>query len=595
MLNINYLKANDMIHKRDHRTVYLFDPWDYLGPKRKKLISESWAGLFREHILAELPVHKLARFFTKDFGRPTKEQYAALGALILQQMHDLTDEETVSQFSFNIQWHYALDIPGESDESKYLSLKTLFRLRHLVTKEKLDVELFNQTTETLAKVFHVDTTKQRLDSVHIRSNMRRLGRIGIFSQSIHTFLINLKRRHPEIFETIEKELVNRYLTEKAMNCFSLVKPSESGKTLEMVARDLFVLVRRFREHEEVKSLHSYNTLLRVLKDQCCVTEEKDDQPSAVEVKPPKEVPSDSLQNPSDPDAGYSGHKGQGYQAQVMETYCDSDDESLRAKTLNLITYVEVESACIGDVHALIPALDSTKERELAPAELLADSLYGSDDNCERAQEMGVDVISPAMGTPKENTLSLSDFQQSEKGVIMACPQGYAPVKIRTGKKQKHGVAFSSKYCNVCPCKNQCPVKAGKKNHYLRYDLKTVRIANRRAMEYSPEFKDKYRWRSGIEATFSEMDKKTGVKRLRVRGLPAVAYSALLKAIAINLVRATAVRKRLGLPGEVLAEAKSGIRYTIFVFKEQFLKPMGLLASIFTPARDEPFYELKIAT
>ena len=379
-----------------------------------------------------------------------------------------------------------------------------------------------------------------------------------------------------------------------MSCFSLVKPSESGKTLEMVARDLFALVRRFREHEEVKSLHSYNTLLRVLKDQCSVTEEQDDQPVAVEVKPPKEVPSDSLQNPSDPDAGYSGHKGQGYQAQVMETYCDSDDESLRAKTLNLITHVEVESACIGDVHALIPALDSTKERELAPEELLADSLYGSDDNCERAQEMGVDVISPAMGTPKENTLSLSDFQQSEKGIITACPQGHAPVKIRRGKKQKHGVAFSSEHCNVCPRKDQCPVKAGKKNHYLHYDLKTMRIANRRAMEYSPEFKDKYRWRSGIEATFSEMDKKIGVKRLSVRGLPAVAYFVRLKAIAVNLFRATAVRKALGLPGEALAAAKSGIRHTIFVFKEQFLKPMRLLASIFTPARDEPRYELKIA-
>ena len=92
-----------MIHTRDHQTVYLFDPWDYLGPKRKRLLSESWAGLFREHILAELPVHKLARFFTEDFGRPTKEQYSALGSLILQQMHDLTDEETVFQFSFNIQ------------------------------------------------------------------------------------------------------------------------------------------------------------------------------------------------------------------------------------------------------------------------------------------------------------------------------------------------------------------------------------------------------------------------------------------------------------------------------------------------------------
>jgi len=506
----------------------------------------------------------------------------------------MTDEETVSQFSFNIQWHYALDIPGESDESKYLSPKTLWRLRHLVMKEKIDVELFNKTTETLAKAFHVDTTKQRLDSVHIRSNMRRLGRIGIFSKSIHTFLINLKRRHSEIFETIEKELVDRYWTEKAMSCFSLVKPSESGKTLEMVARDLFALVRRFREDEEVRSLHSYNTLLRVLKDQCRVTEEKDDQPAAVEVKPPKEVPSDSLQNPSDPDAGYSGHKGQGYQAQVMETYCDSDDESLRAKTLNLITHVEVESACIGDAHALIPALESTKDRELGPAELLADSLYGSDDNCEKAQEMGVDVISPAMGTPKENTLSLSDFQQSEKGRITACPQGHAPVRIKTGKKQKHNVAFSSEHCNVCPRKDQCPVKAGKKNHYLHYDLKTMRIANRRAMEYSPEFKEKYRWRSGIEATFSEMDKKTGVKRLRVRGMPAVAYFARLKAIAVNLFRATAVRKALCLPGEGLAMAKSGIRHTIFVFKEQFLKPMGLLASIFTPATDQPRYELKIA-
>jgi hypothetical protein len=594
MLNINDIGADAMIHTRDHQTVYLFDPWDYLGPKRKRLLSESWAGLFREHILTALPVHKLARFFTEDFGRPTKELYAALGSLILQQMQDLTDEETVSQFSFNIQWHYALDIPGESDESKYLSLKTLWRLRHLVMKEKLDVELFNQTTETLAKAFHVDTTRQRLDSVHIRSNMRRLGRIGIFSQSIHTFLINLKRRHSEIFETIEKELVDRYWTEKAMSCFSLVKPSESGKTLEMVARDLFALVRRFREHEEVKSLQSYNTLLRVLKDQCRVTEEKDKQPAEVEVKPPGEIPSDSLQNPSDPDAGYSGHKGQGYQAQVMETYCDSDDESVRAKTLNLITHVEVESACIGDVHALIPALDSTKEREMAPVELLADSLYGSDDNCERAKEMGVDVISPTMGTPKENTLSLSDFQQSEKGIITACPQGHAPVKIRTGKKQRHGVAFSSEHCNVCPRKDQCPVKAGKKNHYLRYDIKTMRIANRRAMEYSPEFKDKYRWRSGIEATFSEMDKKTGVKRLRVRGLPAVAYFARLKAIAVNIFRATAVRKAIGLSGEAIASAKSGIRHTIFVFKEQFLKHMGQLANIFTPAKDEPRYELKIA-
>lgn len=590
-----------MIHIRDHQTGYLFDPWEYLGPKRKKLLSESWAGLFREQILFALPVNKFADFFTEDFGRPTKELYAALGSLIIQQMHDLTDEETVSQFSFNIQWHYALDIPGESDASKYMSLKTLWKLRNLVMREKFDVELFNQTTEALAKAFKVDTTKQRIDSVHIRSNMRRLGRIGIFSQSIHTFLVNMKRRHSDILETIDKELVNRYLSEKALSCFSLVKPTESGKTLEGVARDLFALVRLFEKNDDVKSLHSFNTMLRVLKDQCCVTEAKDDQPEAVEVIPPKEVPSDSLQNPSDPGAGYSGHKGQGYQAQVMETYCDSKDESLRAKTLNLITHVEVESASIGDVHALIPALESTKARDLAPAEVLADSLYGSDDNCEKAREMGVDVISPTMGTPNEKTLSLADFQQSEKGIITACPQGHAPVRVTASKKQKHGVAFAHEHCNLCPLRAQCPVRTGKNDNYLYYNIKAIRIAKRRAMEYSPEFKDKYRWRSGIEATFSAMDKTTGVKRLKVRGLSAVSYFARLKAIAVNIFRATSVRNALNPPSKMPQTVKSGliganfyVQDTMYVFKEQFWETLGLLATFFTSARNEPHYELKIA-
>jgi hypothetical protein len=170
MLNINYLQVGDMIHTRDHQTPYLLDPWDYLGPKRKKLLSESWAGLFREHILSELPVHKLARSFSQDIGRPTKELYTALGLLIFQQMHDLTDEEAVDQLAFNTKWHYALDIPGEADESKYLSPKTLWTIRHIVMREGIDVELFNGTTETLAKVFRVDTSKQRLDSVHIRND-----------------------------------------------------------------------------------------------------------------------------------------------------------------------------------------------------------------------------------------------------------------------------------------------------------------------------------------------------------------------------------------------------------------------------------------
>jgi hypothetical protein len=168
-----------MVFTKDRNTRQLFDQWRYLGPKRRKLLDNSWAGLFRENILPDLPVERVAPFFSSDMGRPTKELYAMLGAILFQQTFDLTDEETVSQMAFNLQWHYALDIPEESDAIKYLSAKTLWSMRNIVTDNDLDTLLFEQITDTLAKVFKVDTTQQRMDSVHIKSNMRRLGRIGI--------------------------------------------------------------------------------------------------------------------------------------------------------------------------------------------------------------------------------------------------------------------------------------------------------------------------------------------------------------------------------------------------------------------------------
>jgi hypothetical protein len=577
---INTFEAKEMIHTRDHKTAYLFDPWHFLGEKRRKLMDMSWAALFRAHILCELPVNKVAPFFNETFGRPTKELYTALGALLLQQTHDLTDEETVSQLAFNLQWHYALDIVDESDEAKYLCAKTLWNMRDLVVENHLDEVLFERTTEVLARVFNVDTSVQRIDSVHIKSNMRRLGRIGIFVKTIHTFLINLKRNHQELLEALAQDLVERYLQDKALSCFSLIKPSEAQKTLETVSGDLFHLVQRFAEHAQVSSMYSYATMVRVLKEHCEIKAE-DSGPAQLRVKASREIPSDSLQNPSDPDATYDGHKGQGYQVQVMETYCTHEDEQERDKTLNLITHVEVQRACESDAHALLPALESAIERGLAPTRVLADSVYGSDENSEKAEAMGVEVISPTMGAEKDETLSLSEFSLSEKGKIMACPQGHTPVKVKH-KKHRYTVAFDSSHCMHCPLREACPVKPGKKHHYLRYEDKTMRIATRRAKEHTPEFKDKYRWRAGIEATMSEYDRTTGVKRVRVRGFPAVRYCATLKAIGVNLFRATAVRNVLKEQGEAPQPGDSLLHRVILVVKERIGEVWGKLKHRLSP-------------
>jgi hypothetical protein len=574
-----------MFHIKDRKTGQLFDQWSHLGPKRRKLLNESWAGLFRETLLPELPVERMMPFFSPDQGRPTKELYAMLGAILFQQVFDLTDEETVSQMAFNLQWHYALDNPEESDSVKYLSLKTLWSLRNTLTDNDLDTVLFETITDTLAKVFQVDKSKQRLDSVHIKSNMRRLGRIGIFVRCLHKFLVNLKRQYPELFATLPQELVGKYLSEKAVSCFSLVKPSETERTLASVSTDLFQIAQHFADNANVKAMHSYALLLRVLNEQCRVKETADGELVEIEVRSPKEIPSDSLQNPSDPDAGYSGHKGQGYQVQILETYSTEAPQEDSPPNLKLITHVQVEPAHQSDAHALLPALEATAKRDLAPQEVLADALYGSDENCEAAKEMGVELVSPVMGTPTEKVLLLPEFEFAKSGKVRQCPQGHAPVKVKE-KGNRFTASFELAACDHCPRRGECPVVPGKRHFYLRYDRKAIRLAKRRAYEETPEFRERYRFRAGIEGTISAYDARTGVKELRVRGLEAVRFCATLKAIGINIFRALVVWRALRDGSEALAFGKSGFGGLYFFFKEL----LGTLRSSFNeffPPMDYP--------
>jgi hypothetical protein len=565
-----------MIHIKNHHQKELFDPWASISPKRRRLLDQSWPGLFRNEILKELPVGKLTPFFRAHFGRPTKELYTVLGSLVLQQTHDLTDEETVDQLAFNIQWHYALNITEESDAAKYLCPKTLWNMRSMVVHHALDTILFERITNKLADVFKVNTDKQRIDSVHVKSNMRRLGRISIFAKSIRAFLVNLKRNHHDLFDTVDNNMVDKYLPEKALRCFSRVKPSESSKTLTSVSNDLFALVQQFKGHPEVARMRSFMLLERVLKEQCTLNESDSQEPVAV--KPPREIPSQSLQNPSDPDATYSGHKGQGYQVQIMETYSATEDKEAKSTTLNLITHVQVEPAHESDATALMPAVRSTQQRGLGPQEALADALYGSDDNCRNAEEHGVEVIAPTMGDRKTDALSLADFETSPQGTVLSCPQSHAPVRVKK-KKTRHTAAFDSEQCRRCPHQGSCPVKPGTSHHYLRYTDKDLRLALRRAYEQTDAFKDRYRWRAGIEATMSEYDRRTGVKHLRVRGLPAVRFCATLKALGINILRAAAVLMALTPAPKAAMPGTLSLNHAFSIVKERFLSLCRYLKNI----------------
>ena len=526
-----------MITVNDHQTFRLFDPWEHLGPKRRKLLDTIWPGVFRKYLLENLPVEKIAKHFDEVMGRPSKELYTAMGALILQQLHDLSDPEVTMALAFHESWHYALDITDESDASKYISERTLRTYRKILIKEGLDLILFETLTDTLIEAFGVDTSKQRIDSTLIQSNMRKLGRIRIFANTIRKFLKKLRRTHQDLFDTlIESEFSDRYLTRESEGCFSKVKPSEASMTLDGLAEDLLYLVELFSSHERVRTLSEYKLLKRVLREQCRVTGSGKD--TKVEIKPPKEVPTNSLQNPSDPDAGYDSHKGQGFKAQIMETY---QDEKQDDKKPDLITHVEIEPAHEHDANALQPAIDTAQERKCCPEELTCDTLYGGDENVQKAASKGVEVIAPVKGPSNTHDIGLTRFRfDEETNFVVSCPEGHKPIKVNRTRKNRVSARFNKNICKACPRYENCSVYIKKKAAFLYYDDKVVRLAMRRSFEETKEFKDKYRWRAGIEATISHYKIDIGGNRLTVRGLSSVRFAVMLKALGLNILRCAKV-------------------------------------------------------
>jgi hypothetical protein len=546
-----------VIHVKDHKQYDMFNPFEHLGPKRLALLESSWAHLFREEILHKLPAEKLFPLYSDLTGRRTKELYAMLGLVLLQQMEDLTDEETVRQFAFNIMWQYALNVTDATDFSSYVAPRTLWTMRDSVGRLGLEQTIFANITDALKKLFELDPSKQRLDSVHIFSNMSHLGRVRLFVKTIRKFLVNLKRHHADLYQSLG-EITVRY-EEKNDGQFA-VKPSESSLKLQEVGSDCFFLVERFKDDEAVAAMTSYQLLVRLFVEQCVV--ETDDTGATVSIKPNKDVPSSSLQNPSDPDAGYSGHKGKGYQMQVMETY--SPDKSQP----DLITHVNVEAAHESDAQAVLPAIADVAKRELSPSELLADSLYGGDENVENARKHGVEVVSPAKGE-QSHAISLADFHFSETDEMLSCPMGQSPQRTKTGKNGGKIIHFDKAACDLCPRQSDCPVKRVKQSATVSYDAKALRLARRRVKEKTGAFREVYRYRAGIEGTMSDLDRLTGIKHLRVRGMTQVRVAATLKATGLNILRSATfrIRKRRRYAGNS-GDDSTDLAY-LWLIKERF--------------------------
>jgi hypothetical protein len=456
-----------------------------LSPNALAQLQQGWQGVFHRSILRLLqePAEALGEEFDAALGRPSKELYAMSGLLLIAEFKDWTIDQAAEAWSYHADVQFALHLPRDG---QYLCARTLDNYRRLL-REKVEVEaIFLKVTRTLVEELELDVRRQRLDSTHVLSNMAQLGRLQLLAVGVRRFLHALQKRAPASYQSLEAALRERYApAETRLFGLGTRQPQPREQALQQVAEDMAFLVERFVAEEGCQNWSSFLALQRLLREHCAVRENKvvvraqsrDAQGGSVEC----------LQNPSDPDAGYSGHKGPGHQTQLAQML-PPRDENGQIEGPGLVTACLPQSAAVRDNEALEAVLQQQKQGGLLPAELTADTTYGSDANVRACAEEAVCLISPVGGKVREKT---------------------AP---------KH--------------------RASRAERALK-----ERLQQRRQEQETERWKTIYRTRSGIEGLHHALDVVTGLKALRVRGRRAVDIAILLKVSGWNILAAAKIQAR----------------------------------------------------
>ena len=509
----------------------LFDSFDpVLTEKTRARLLDDWPGVFRHVILELMPVNILSEHYSPDMGRPTKELYSMAGLIFMTEFFDWTKPEALNAYSFHMDVHYALNMEPVAHD---LAIRTLERFIVLFEKDDLAKQIMHDVTLKLAELLEINIDKQRLDSTHIFSDMASFGRTRLMGVAIKRFLTQVLRGDPSAYEALPESLRQRYSPSVHQMFGDTSKDKESRRLLrQQVARDMHFLIGHFADTAPLNNGICYKAVERIFYEQCDVHEEK------VTVK--EKTGSAVMQNPSDPEATYDGHKGPGYQVQLPET-CDPNNE------VQIITAALPQTAAEPDSNAVEPVLDLLEESKLLPKALLVDTGYASDENVQKAKSRGVELVGPVPGGAGQvsaDELTIDDFNVDEMTEqVVCCPAGHAPTSsIHDTATGKTRTVMPDSACGTCEYYDQCPADKKRHGYQLDHTAKQRRIAARRCEEATDVFRERYTIRGGIEGTNSGLKRRTGLGRLRVRGGPRVFHAIYLKVAGWNILRASVCAK-----------------------------------------------------
>jgi hypothetical protein len=496
----------------------------WLTNKQLNSLKKTVYHTFRVYIIPYISISPLKKFFSLDQGRPSKDLQSMVGLFILQHLYDLSDEQTIENYCYSDAFRYALDISRD----EYLSRRAYYHYREKILGKGRSI--FDDILENILQKFEFNHNIQRIDSTVVRTWLKNMNRLEMFSATIKVFLKKLYKNFPDSYHELSETIIKKYLPEDDENVwFGKYKPSQYEKALVGAAKDILELTEQFKNHPDIGRLEEFDLLNRIVKEQIHVEDQE------VKVKLRDEFKGSALTNPHDPEAQFNGHKKKaGYKVNVTESCSESKDVA----NPNIILQVDLYDANTSDRALLVEAIENLEEKNIKPEVLLADNGYDSQENEAQLHERGVDLITPPSGNAPDG-FGLIDFDvDQENHTIDKCPMGQRCLEnVVNEEKQKTKSCFDPEKCRQCPHIEDCPVDVRTVSASIQWDWDRIRLEARRIQfQDDPDVKRLFRQRSGGESTFGSVKTHMGLERVSRRGRQRVELAVFLTFAALNVLR-----------------------------------------------------------
>jgi hypothetical protein len=521
-----------MFRRNDYHLQWpLLSDLDALPPKLKKRLEASWAGTFYREIFVRLDETPFAVLYSDEASRPNIPINVLVGLETLKAGFGWSDEEMDENFCFDLQVRYALGYRqlGEG----HFELRTMYNFRQRLsehmqtTGEDLLAQAFAQVTDEQVVAFSLKTTKLRMDSTQIASNIRQYSRLQLLVEV-------LQRVHRDLSAVDQQTYAPEfaaYLKGSSGQYIYRVKPEAYASHVEQIGQMMHKLVTALAPTYADRP--SYQMLVRVFNEHFIIEEAGNDDNHKAGLRPRQgeELSASSLQSPDDQVASYRHKRGEdftGYVANLTET-CHADNP------FQLIMDVQTEPNTTDDAAMLAESLPNLKERT-GVDERHTDGGYNSPQVDQVMRQYQVEQVQTAIRgrPPNSDKLNLDDFvwEFDPEGQLLAltAPTGQR-ANIEPGRQPHRYIARFDPSPPTLPAPSTKPAPPP----VLYFSQQQLHLALRRQRSAQARTEGS-NLRVAIEATVGAIKRPFNDDQLPVRGPFRVKLMVLGSAFMVNLRR-----------------------------------------------------------